>query len=946
MILAEVQLENYKQYVGQHTVRFPEQGVVAVIGANGVGKTTLFEAIEWCLYNPTRIAGKSIAPRAGVGQPRVKVILEDPDTGVRWVVDRRMKRSGEAEVYREDQPEAPVAQGSREVARYVAQQLIGLSHKAFVSTFFTHQKELSFFGGEAAERRREVGRLLGHDTIKLAQDQIGAERKTADAHASMLNRRYEAETQGRDFGEEIDASRVRLAALAAEAQSAETRQAAAGSAVEVAATILSGQRELERRAAELDRELTRIDGERLAAGERQAAAERALADLARAEHDRAVKAAIAAQEPERLAALAAQGAEQERARTDAELRKQIQQAEKRQHDLRTRIAKEVDQVAGGARVPGWIWTATDAADLEAGARRLLATIDALDVDGACDRAAGLLRCRDAVERREQARRTLETYQRRRADLEEERATLLADGDPVVALATARGAHDAAVNDAASAAARAHAARADAARFGRTLGNLRQQQLDEPCPYCARPFTGDDLHVTLAALERQQAAALRDVEGAAHDEREARARDAVATRDIELANERTRRLDDATARIEASTPYLIDAERTYGEAATMAEQLLAEQGLTAEPTADDVAAAGRFAELLEALAARRSVLKRLAEEARDLVAERERSQREVAKLGPVAYDPEAHRLAQAALDAARAAAAQIAQIDRQLCARPEHDRGRAAALEDLAALLTVRQETAARRVLVGFDPAALAQAEIAESDARAAEREARETLAERRQARALAENKLHELEREAERLLALFEEATTRQREADELARMREEFTRFDKYVANLVGPILAERTSEFLAEVTDRKYTRAGFDENYGLQVYDEDEAYPIEAFSGGERDVAALCARLALSTMIGAQAMHPPRFVVLDEVFGSLDQERRAQVLSTLGRLAESSAELRQLFIISHVEDVNFSPVVDEVWRVSEVGGASQVEQDDRRGEFANLTELVAAIE
>ena len=41
MILAAVEIENYKQYAGSHCIDFPEQGMVAITGPNGAGKTTL-----------------------------------------------------------------------------------------------------------------------------------------------------------------------------------------------------------------------------------------------------------------------------------------------------------------------------------------------------------------------------------------------------------------------------------------------------------------------------------------------------------------------------------------------------------------------------------------------------------------------------------------------------------------------------------------------------------------------------------------------------------------------------------------------------------------------------------------------------------------------------------------------------------------------------------------
>ena len=150
---------------------------------------------------------------------------------------------------------------------------------------------------------------------------------------------------------------------------------------------------------------------------------------------------------------------------------------------------------------------------------------------------------------------------------------------------------------------------------------------------------------------------------------------------------------------------------------------------------------------------------------------------------------------------------------------------------------------------------------------------------------------------------------------------------FDQFVARHVGPMLAETTERLLAQVTNSKYSQIRFDENYGIHVFDGDEDFPLSSFSGGERDVVALCARLALSEIVGSAAARPPRFLVLDEVFASLDVDRREQLLETLGVLA-NGGHFRQVFIISHVEDVQQSPVMNEAWTISERDGSSYVER------------------
>ena len=155
--------------------------------------------------------------------------------------------------------------------------------------------------------------------------------------------------------------------------------------------------------------------------------------------------------------------------------------------------------------------------------------------------------------------------------------------------------------------------------------------------------------------------------------------------------------------------------------------------------------------------------------------------------------------------------------------------------------------------------------------------------------------------------------------------MYREFAEFDKFVADHVGPLLAETTERLLSLVTHGKYDRVRFDENYGIEVFDGDECFKLEGFSGGERDVVALCARLAMSELVGSSALRPPRFLVLDEVFGSLDSERRSQLLETLGSLAYGG-HFQQMFIVSHVDDVQQSPVMNEAWTIEERAGVSHV--------------------
>jgi DNA repair protein SbcC/Rad50 len=143
------------------------------------------------------------------------------------------------------------------------------------------------------------------------------------------------------------------------------------------------------------------------------------------------------------------------------------------------------------------------------------------------------------------------------------------------------------------------------------------------------------------------------------------------------------------------------------------------------------------------------------------------------------------------------------------------------------------------------------------------------------------------------------------------------FTEFFRGLTARVRPMLEVEASNLVRELTDGRYERMEFDENYRVKLLDRfDDSYAIERFSGGEADVASLSARIALSKIIAARGSEALGFLVLDEVFGSLDAERRTNVLLALERLKRSFG---QIFIISHVGDVQESALLDELWVVEE---------------------------
>ena len=941
MILTEIQIENYKQYAGEHRIELPPRGIVAVLGANGVGKTTLFEAIEWCLYNPREIENAEVPPRGGVGRTLVRVVLEDPRDGVRYVVERSLRRKiANGEVYREDQPESPIVQGSRPVTEYVNHHLIGLGHRAFVSTFFTRQKELSFFGTlRETDRRREVARLLGFETIREAQRLIGEDRTQARTEANSLRQQYEEQSANRDFASELAAAEQAITIRDTETTTSRAHLESSTDAHRLARAERDRWNELERRDAALGQAIERVGGDERAATERRDAALAALGRLDEAGRLRETLAPVAAALAAREAALTAHEAERERAQRHQELENALARAGRDGHEAKEEMQRVVSSITDASKViAGWPWGTEDEADPLAAADRRLAAVTALDVTDARERAEQLAHCARVITERDKVQATATQYDTLFQQIQEERQRLLAGGDPAAEAESATRAWESATAAAQAAEAETRSVMAERDRLHPIAAALRQQRFGDECPTCGRPFSDTEVTVVLQTLDGRLDALVIEEQRLGQARAAARRRAGDADQARQAAASRVRDLATIEGRLREGESKIAGIQRDLDDKVRECAAALAEADLDRDPAPELIARARSHADLLDALAGTVPLLRRLRRDIEEAAAHADEARAEMDTVGPVAYDRAQHQAAREATQAARDAAARAEQIDLALAQRAGHEATRDAAAAALEELAGERRQLERDRASVGFDPSALEQAVATEIATYEAATAAARALAEAETALRDATRARDDLAREQARLAALAERADSRGREADELDRMYREFSRFDQYVAQQITPRLAEQTGDILAAITDNKYDRVAFDENYGLTIYDDEEAFPVASFSGGERDVAALSARLALSRLVGAQAAHPPNFLVLDEVFGSLDADRRAQVLSTLADLATNTAAFRQLFIISHVEDVQLAPIFDEVWRISDVDGVSRFENVTRLANAGDL--------
>ena len=113
-------------------------------------------------------------------------------------------------------------------------------------------------------------------------------------------------------------------------------------------------------------------------------------------------------------------------------------------------------------------------------------------------------------------------------------------------------------------------------------------------------------------------------------------------------------------------------------------------------------------------------------------------------------------------------------------------------------------------------------------------------------------------------------------------------------------PELSELASAFLSELTDARYTELELDDQYNIVILEDGIPKPV--LSGGEEDLANLVLRLAISQMIAERAGQNFSLLILDEVFGSLDEARRFNVVELLRGLED---RFEQVILITHIEPV-----------------------------------------
>uniref|UniRef100_UPI0040476EE3 AAA family ATPase n=1 Tax=Aliarcobacter sp. TaxID=2321116 RepID=UPI0040476EE3 len=172
MILTNLKLENFKKY--KHFEIAFESGLIGIIGKNGAGKSTIFEAILFALYGELKNKGDKEVVRNSNASIKdvVSVELDFEFDNIEHKVIREFRGktlSANAKLYKNTEL---ITTGAKEVTASII-NLTKMSKDAFMHTLFASQKELtSLSNSKPEDRKKMIRKLLGLEKIDFVEKEL------------------------------------------------------------------------------------------------------------------------------------------------------------------------------------------------------------------------------------------------------------------------------------------------------------------------------------------------------------------------------------------------------------------------------------------------------------------------------------------------------------------------------------------------------------------------------------------------------------------------------------------------------------------------------------------------------------------------------------------------------------------------------------------------------
>lgn len=908
MLLRSLSLRNYRKYKDV-SVEFPD-GIIGIIGLNGVGKTTLVESIGWVLFghHAARTTKELIKREGASPNEPCQVALEFELEGDRYEVVREMVGKNLVPKARllingmliTDDPDKVTS---------VIEEKIGMDYLSFFTSVFARQKELNALSAmKAADRKKLVLRMLGIERIErgiqaIREDKRGKEKRVEGIKAATVDKEGRKKIEIlRSTYEEAEITKKSLIPRVNELE-AETK---------VKELEVRDSKELFDRATHIYEQYVALT---TTLSERRSDLENVKKQ--RAEKEKEFNALQVKRG--RLEELSSKEAEyfqmrEKKEELDAIREKYQRKLElvNREHDTSVELAQRAERIS----------------ELKLQAKAFEGIESAYEAQ---------MRIKEEMEGLKERYQQKEELLRRKERIQLE---LRARGEKAERLKSECTAFEGVeeqlelvkkqIEELQRNKEQIHASlgglKAVVVRYKKELGESRAKKQkiqvlgpEGECPLCERAL-GSHYETLIEKLEAEIKAKSESLAANFTAYKQKKEELTTLTREEAMLMQREKELDERLARKRALEIELEHEERelrgrqeeleVIGRELEPLEWVTFDEARYKEVTA-------RLTELEQRLTAKKELEARTNHEVREL----ERWQKELevirAELKPletIEFDDHVYKAVISAIKelevtyreilGLRAETSRLGEVEGNLCRLREVEEK---TLEDLT---TLQRQIEA----LAFDKRDYEEKRAIYERKKEELTELKLRLLEKKNEFQTLCRDIDRIKEEMEEQKRLLEEKENEEREIQYLNALEKLMNDFKVYMVGRIRPMLSDYASEMLRRLTEGKYSALELDENYNIFVYDEGRAYELSRFSGGEEDLANLCLRLAISEVVAERSAIQTNFIILDEIFGSQDAFRKRNIILALHEL---SRKFRQIFLITHIEDMK--DYLEYVLRVTE---------------------------
>lgn len=777
MYLRSIQLENYRKFDFAQT-DFPD-GIVGVIGNNGVGKSTLVEAIAWALYGneASRTTKEDIRRLTAGSQEICRVILEFELAGSNFRVVRQMKGenlTGDASVIVDGNV---VARGIKAVKDYVEKSL-GMDYKAFITSFYAPQKELNVLSDFQPYRRKELlVRMLGIDNIDSALKSLREDKREveikSDTTAALLKDKKVLKTEQKEKEENLKALEKHVSEKKEELKKVSSSLSRAEVEVKNMRKRYEEHhklnQELEVKKAEkstLSSQLTEKNNEK----EKLSEITQKIKDI-KPKVDEYGKVKVKITELDQLK-LKAEKIKLTQQQID-QLHKSISSDQKRFDELSSKL-KEKQRMEQ--------------------------------------------KLTQAKEKTDQMEINLEKTRKEYVHLQTSFKSLSEDKK----------------------------------KLEKQLQGIEDLGPDSVCDRCLRPMGKDFQKIRSHLLEEMD----------------------------KLEKELTR-LQKEKSKVEVEGKKLKEQKEIIEKEKEKIQK--------------------EWEVLLRFTGEGENLTKSLNEKNQNISS----LNKSLEQIGKVDYNPEDHQRLKSEFEKLEKVKEEYTQISQDIKRLPEVEKQIKNLKEKIEFLKKMEENLNQKIKELGFSEQVFKEVEKGFEKLRDESHQLEFALKDLVHQAEICQNELKKIESDIEETKKHELEIKKFQEEKQYLEKLDDVFSDFRVSLIDRIKPTLSGYAKELFSDLTDGRYQDFELDEDYEIFIYDNGDKFSIERFSGGEKDLANLCLRLAISLMISESSGVEFTFIILDEIFGSQDQSRKESILNGLARLKN---RFRQIFLITHIDDIKDS--------------------------------------